>query len=69
MTSNAAAKVTVLDDTQSYLLLEVTEMYVLGDNDTLIDARNISIEQSKKSASDFAGNYVEQSLVVKVVSD
>lgn len=64
MTSNAAAKVTVLDDTQPYLLLEVTEMYVLGDNDTLIDARNISIEQSKKSASDFAGNYVEQSLVV-----
>ncbi len=64
MASNAAAKVTVLDDTESYLRLEVKEMYVLGDNDTLIDARNISIEQSKKSASDFAGNYVEQSLVV-----
>ncbi|WP_218313313.1 hypothetical protein [Alteromonas antoniana] len=42
MASNAAAKVTVLDDTESYLRLEVKEMYVLGDNDTLIDARNIS---------------------------
>lgn len=64
LANNAAAQVEVLEDTQSELLLEVTDVYVLGDNDTLIDARNISIEQAKKSASDFAGTYVEQSLVV-----
>lgn len=64
MVSSASAQVAVLNDTRTHLLLEVTEVYVLGDNDTLIDARNISIEQSKKSASDFAGTYVEQSLVI-----
>lgn len=64
LANNAAAQVEVLEDTQSELLLEVTDVFVLGDNDTLIDARNISIEQAKKSASDFAGTYVEQSLVV-----
>ncbi|EHH1074825.1 hypothetical protein ACFM0N_004074 [Vibrio parahaemolyticus] len=59
-----ASQIKTLGDTPSHLTLEVTEKYVLGDNDTLIDARNLSIEQAKKSASDYAGTYVEQSLVV-----
>ena len=63
-TTNVLAQVKPLGDTPSHLTLEITERYIMGDNDTLIDAKNLSIEQAKKTAADYAGTYVEQSLTV-----
>ncbi|CAH0543269.1 hypothetical protein [Vibrio marisflavi] len=56
------ASVTVDKDTKNDIILNVSEVYVLGDNDTLTDAKAINIEQAKKSASDYAGTYVESEL-------
>lgn len=56
------ASVTVNKDTNKDIILDVSEVYVLGDNDTLTDAKAINIEQAKKSASDYAGTYVESEL-------
>lgn len=63
-TAMASTKITTIVNSPYTLILEVSEQYYLGDSDTLIDAKNINIEQAKKSASDFSGTYVEKELVV-----
>jgi len=60
----ASPKIIELNDSPTELTLEITEKYVFGDGDTLVDAKQINIEQVKKSAADYAGTYVEQELVV-----
>lgn len=61
---SAQAQVSVISDNQEAITLAVTERYVLGDNDTLSSAKAIALEQAKRSASDYAGTYVESKLVV-----
>lgn len=60
----ANAAISVISDNSSFITLNVTEQYTVGDNDTLQSAKNITIEQAKKSASDYAGTYVESILEV-----
>lgn len=61
---HAYADVKVLTDNREHIVLSVNEEYVLGDNDTLTSAKGIVLEQAKKSATDYAGTYVESTLVV-----
>ena len=65
LSTHTFAAVTTLKDNASIMELEVTEEYVLGDNDTLTSAKGVIIEQVKVAASDYAGNYVESVLVVE----
>ncbi|EGR4421514.1 hypothetical protein DDN26_14730 [Vibrio cholerae] len=58
------AAVSLDSENQDHITLNVTERYVLGDNDTLTSAREITLEQAKKSASDYAGTYIESVLQV-----
>lgn len=58
------AAVSLDSENQDQITLNVTERYVLGDNDTLTSAREITLEQAKKSASDYAGTYIESVLQV-----
>lgn len=64
ISSFVAAEVKQIGDNNTHLTLRVTQTYTLGDNDTFIDAKNISLAQAQRQAADFAGTYVEQSLVV-----
>lgn len=57
------AKIIHSDD--SSLTVEVTQIYVLGDGDTKIDARNIALQQAKIKAAEAAGSYVEAQRVVQ----
>ena len=59
---HAEATVTMVSEDQKVMVLSVSEKYMLGDGDTLTDARAINLEQAKKSASDYAGTYVESEL-------
>jgi polyhydroxyalkanoate synthesis regulator phasin len=43
----------------------VSAEYVLGDNDTKIEARKLALEQAKKIALEQAGTYMEIKTVVK----
>ena len=56
------ANVKVSKETNNHIILFVSESYTLGDNDTMTDAKSITTEQAKKSASDYAGSYVESEL-------
>lgn len=47
------------------LTYEVSTNYVLGDNDTKIEARKIALEQAKKLSLEQAGTYMEVKTVVK----
>jgi hypothetical protein len=47
------------------LTYNVSANYVMGDNDTKIDARKIALEQAKKIALEQAGTYIEVKTVVK----
>lgn len=60
----AQAAVSLVSENNNDITLNVTERYVLGDNDTLTDAKKVVLEQAKKSATDYAGSYVESSLSV-----
>ncbi|OLQ72204.1 hypothetical protein BIT28_24605 [Photobacterium proteolyticum] len=62
--ASAQAAVSVISDTTNAITLKVTESYTLGDNDTMTSAKDINLESAKKSASDYAGTYVESELEV-----
>ena len=47
------------------LSYDVSANYVLGDNDTKIEARSIALEQAKKIALEQAGTYIEVKTIVK----
>ncbi|WP_338167277.1 hypothetical protein [Vibrio sp. 10N] len=64
LAGHAYAEVSVITDNKSHIVLNVSEKYVLGDNDTLTSAKGIVLEQAKRSATDYAGTYVESTLVV-----
>ncbi len=55
----AFAGTKLIQEDKNNLTLSVTEQMVMGDNDTLTSARALNIENIKKSASDYAGSYVE----------
>lgn len=59
ISAQAFAGTKLIQEDQNNLTLSVTEQMVMGDNDTLTSARALNIEQIKKSASDYAGSYVE----------
>ncbi|MEZ8577896.1 hypothetical protein AB6C82_24045 [Vibrio splendidus] len=61
---SAQAAVSVITDNAKNITLKVTEAYTLGDNDTMTSAKDINLESAKKSASDYAGTYVESELQV-----
>jgi hypothetical protein len=65
LSSNAFAAVKLLESNDKTMLLNVTEQYTLGDNDTLTSAEGVAIEQVKRSATNYAGSYVESVLVVQ----
>lgn len=58
------AAVSVVSDNNNHITLKVSETYLLGDNDTLTQAKDINLEQVKKEASEYAGTYVESELKV-----
>lgn len=60
----AWARVTVEKENSKYLTMKVTNNYVLGDNDTVTQAQDLLLEQLKKEASDYAGQYVESELKI-----
>lgn len=60
----AKAAVSVASDNNNHITLNVSETYLLGDNDTLTQAKDINLEQVKKEASEYAGTYVESELKV-----
>lgn len=49
----------------SELIVESSAKYVLGDNDTRIDARNIALNEAKRAASELAGTQVKSDLVIE----
>lgn len=59
ISSQVFAGTKLIQEDKSNLILSVTEQMVMGDNDTLTSARALNIENIKKSASDYAGSYVE----------
>lgn len=61
---SAQAAVSLVSESDDYITLKVNERYVLGDNDTLTSAKELTLEQAKKAASDYAGTYVESELHV-----
>lgn len=62
--AHVSAATKLIREDKRTLTLSVTEAMVMGDNDTLANARALNIEQIKKSASDYAGSYVESELKV-----
>lgn len=60
----ANAAVNVVSDNDKQIVLSVSEQYALGDNDSMTEAKQLVLEQAKKSASDYAGSYVESELKV-----
>ena len=63
--SPANASTRVLQKSDVALVVETTTSYVLGDNDTRIDARNIALDAAKREASETAGSYVESELIIE----
>ncbi|NGZ66628.1 hypothetical protein G6Z92_06460 [Vibrio aestuarianus subsp. cardii] len=61
---SAQAAVSLISESGNYITLKVNERYVLGDNDTLTSAKELTLEQAKKAASDYGGTYVESELQV-----
>ncbi len=59
MSAPAFSGTKLIQEDKNNLTLSVTEQMVMGDNDTLTSARALNIENIKKSASDYAGSYVE----------
>lgn len=59
------AAVSVVSDTDKDIILLVSEQYSLGDNDSLTDAKRLNLEQAKRSAAAYAGQYVESSIKVE----
>ncbi|MGC9459805.1 hypothetical protein, partial [Vibrio genomosp. F10] len=59
------AEINVVLDNNNQIIVDVVDDYTLGANDTLVSAKNISIESAKKTASDYAGSYVESSFDIK----
>lgn len=59
ISAQAFAGTKLIQEDKNNLTLSVTEKLVMGDNDTLTSARALNIENIKKSASDYAGSYVE----------
>lgn len=67
-----AQDIRVIDDNKNYLTLQTTTQYVLSDNDSLIDARAIALQQSKRKLAEKAGSYIHAEKVVennKIKSD
>jgi predicted Zn-dependent protease len=46
-------------------IIEAESTYIMGDNDSKIDARRIAIQEAKRKALELAGTYVESLTVVK----
>lgn len=67
-----AQDIRIIDDNKNHLTLQTTTQYVLGDNDSLIDARAIALQQSKRKLAEKAGSYIHAEKVVennKIKSD
>lgn len=61
---SALGDVSVLSETADLITLSVSDTYILGDNDTITQAKNLVLEQLKNEAADYAGSYVESELKV-----
>ena len=46
-------------------IIEADSAYLMGDNDSKIDARRIAVQEAKRKALELAGSYVESLTVVK----
>lgn len=55
----------IVKDLPSEIAVEASASYVLGDNDTRIDARNIALNEAKRSASEMLGTHVSSELVIE----
>jgi cell division protein FtsB len=60
-----AQEIIVVDDNKNHLTLQVTTNYMLGDNDSLIDARTIALQQSKQKLAEKAGSYIHAEKVIE----
>lgn len=63
-TAMSNASIELIKEDAKYILLDVTEQSVQGENNTLTSARLMNLEKAKKSAADFAGSYTETTTVV-----
>lgn len=64
-TQSAFGAAKVVKQLPSELIVESSAKYVLGDNDTRIDARNIALNEAKRAASELAGTQVKSDLVIE----
>ena len=55
----------IVKELPNELVVEASAKYVLGDNDSRIDARNIALNEAKRAASEIAGTQVKSELVVE----
>jgi len=55
----------IVKELPNELIVESSAKYMLGDNDTRIDARNISLNEAKRAASELAGTQVKSELVIE----
>lgn len=55
----------IVKELPSELVAEASASYVLGDNDTRIDARNIALNAAKRAASELVGTHVKSELVIE----
>ncbi|MFK5949025.1 MAG: hypothetical protein QM500_09705 [Methylococcales bacterium] len=72
MPSLQAQGIHIIEDNQNTLTLQTTTKYVLSDNDSIIDARAIALQQAKKIAAEKAGSYIHAEKVIvnnKIKSD
>lgn len=60
-----AQNIVVLSDTANELTLQTTTKYIFGDNDSLIDARNIAQYQAKRLAAERAGSYIHAEKIIE----
>jgi hypothetical protein len=65
VTQSAFGAAKVIKQLPNELIVESSAKYLLGDNDTRIDARNIVLNEAKRVASELAGTQVKSDLVIE----
>ena len=55
----------IISDTETALTVQVTSKYVLGDGDSRLDGRNITLQNAKKIAAEKAGSYIQSEKIIE----
>lgn len=63
--SSVHARVKVISEDDKQLTIQLDSKYIMGDADSLIDARRIAMIEAKRMAAEFAGTIIESETVVE----